>query len=58
MPTDSTVAVVDSCYERLKEDVLCFEEKGTVVLLDFNARFGRSVDIDDVIGIYVQRGYM
>ena len=37
MPTDSTsVGAVDSCYDRLKEDVLCF--RGTVVLLgDFNA---------------------
>ena len=54
MPTDSTsVAVVDSCYDRLKEDVLCFREKGTVVLLgDFNARVGRSVDVDDVIGMF------
>ena len=51
MPT--SVAVVDSCYDRLKEDVLCFREKGTVVLLgDFNARVGRSVDVDDVIGMF------
>ena len=44
MPTDSTsVSVMDSCYERLKEDVLSFREKGKVVLLgDFNARVGRS----------------
>ena len=42
MPNDSTsVAVVDSCYDRLKEDVLCFREKETVVLLwDFHARVG------------------
>ena len=42
MPTDSTsVAVVESCYGRLKEDVLSFREKGQVVLLgDFNARVG------------------
>ena len=33
MPTDSTsVSVVDSCYERLKEDVLGFREKGTVAM--------------------------
>ena len=45
MPTDITsVAVVESCYGRLKEDVLSFREKGRVVLLgDFNARVGRSV---------------
>ena len=34
MPTDITsIFVVDSCYERLKEDVLSFREKGKVVLL-------------------------
>ena len=54
MPTDSaSIYVVDSCYERLKEDVLSFREKGKVVLLgDFNARVGRSVQIDDVIGMF------
>ena len=54
LPTDSSsVAVVDSCYDRLKEDVLGFREKGSVVLLgDFNARVGRSADIDDVIGLF------
>ena len=37
---------------RLKKDVLGFGEKGTVVLLgDFNGRVGRSVDVDDVVGI-------
>ena len=46
MPTDSTsVAALDTCYKRLKEDILSFREKGKVVLLgDFNAR------VDDVIG--------
>ena len=54
MPTDSTnISVVDSCYERLKQDVLSFREKRKVVLLgDFNARVGRSVQIDDVIGMF------
>ena len=54
MPTDSaSISVVDSCYERLKEDVLSFREKGKFVLLgDFNARVGRSVQIDDVIGMF------
>ena len=29
MPTDSTsVSVMESCYERLKEDVLSFRENG------------------------------
>ena len=54
MPTDSTsVAVVESCYGRLKEGVLSFREKGQVVLLgDFNTRVGRSVEVDDVIGMF------
>ena len=52
MPTDITSVVgLDTCYERLKEDVLSFREKGKVVLLgDFNARVGKAVDDDDVIG--------
>ena len=51
---DSTsIYVVDSCYERLKEDVLSFREKGKVVLLgDLNVSVGRSVQIDDVIGMF------
>ena len=48
------VVIEDSCYDRLTEDVLCFRKKGTVVLLgDFNARFGRSVDVDDVYTGYM-----
>ena len=41
MPTDSTsVSVMDSCYEKLK-DVISFREKGKVILLgDFNAKVG------------------
>ena len=54
MPTDSTsLAAVDAGYVRLKEDVLSFRQKGKVVLLgDFNARVGRSVELDDVIGMF------
>ena len=53
MPMDSTsIAVVEGCYGRLNEDVLSFREKGQVVLLgDFNACVGRSVEVDDVIGM-------
>ena len=60
MPTDSTsVSVMDSCYERLKEDVLSFKEKRKVVLLgDFNARVGTSAQIDDVVGIYAWGEYV
>ena len=52
MPNDSTsVVLLDACYERLKEDVRTFREKGKVVLLgDFNARVGKVADDDDVIG--------
>ena len=53
IPTDSTSFVMDSCYERLKEDVLSFREKGKVVFLgDFNARVGRSAQLDDVVGMF------
>ena len=54
MHTDSTsVAAVDAGFVRLKEDVLFFRQKGKVVLLgDFNARVGRSVELDDVIGMF------
>ena len=53
MPTDSTgVAAVDACYVRLTEDVLTFTQKGKVLLGDFNARVGRSVEVDDVIGMF------
>ena len=59
MPTDSTsVSVLNSCYERLKEDIRSFSEKGKVVVLgDFNARVGRYVHIDDVIGIFWEDTY-
>ena len=37
----------------MKEDVLEYQQKGRVVLLgDFNARVGKSIDVDDVIGIF------
>ena len=54
MPTDSTsVAAVDAGYVRLKEDALSFRKKGKVVLLgDFNATVSRSVELDDVIGMF------
>ena len=54
IPTDSTsVAAVDAGYVRFKEDVVSFRQKGKVVLLgDFNARVGRSVELDDVIGMF------
>ena len=54
MPTEgSAAAVIEDSYERLKEDVLEYQQKGRVVLLgDFNARVGKSTDVDDVIGIF------
>ena len=37
----------------MKEDVLEYQQKGRVVLFgDFNARVGRSTDVDDVIGTF------
>ena len=59
MPTDRTsVSVMDSCYQRLKEDVLSFREKGKVVLLgDFNASVGRFAQIDDVVGMFGKNTY-
>ena len=52
MPIDSTsVAVLDTCSERLKEDVFSFRGKGKVVLLgDFNVRVCKVANDDDVIG--------
>ena len=45
MPTDNSVS---SVYEQLKEDVLSF--KRVVLLGDFNARVGKSVDVIDMFG--------
>ena len=49
MPTESTsVCIMESCYERLTEDILSFREKEKVVLLgDFNTRVDRFAQIDD-----------
>ena len=54
MPTDSeNVSIIESSYRQLKEDVLCMKERGQVVLLgDFNARVGKSSELDDVIGMF------
>ena len=54
MPTDCTKsASIEGCYKKLKGDVLSFKEKGRVVLLgDFNARIAKSVEMDDVIGMF------
>ena len=51
LSTNSTsVAVVESCYGSLKEITFSFREDGQVVLLgDFNACVGRSIEVDDVI---------
>ena len=53
MPTDgSGIATIDDSYNLLK-DVLTFKQKEKVVLLgDFNARVGRSSEVDDVIGMF------
>ena len=54
MPTDCTgTATIDDSYNLLNEDVLTFKQKGKVVLLgDFNARVGKSSQVDDVIGMF------
>ena len=54
MPTDSACSsVIEDSYVKFTEDVLGFMQKGRVVLLgDFNARVGRSTDVDDVIGMF------
>ena len=51
LPIVQVLIAVDAGYVRLKEDVrTSFRQKGKVVLLgDFNARVGRSVELDDVI---------
>ena len=44
---------VQNSYNLLKEDVLTFKQKGKVVLLgDFNARVGKSSEVDDVIRMF------
>ena len=57
MPTDgSGIATIDDSYNLLKEDVPTVKQKGKVALLgDFNARVGRSSEVDDVIGICLRR---
>ena len=51
--SNSSVSAIEESYASLKEDVLGFKQKGRVVLLgDFNARVGRSTDVDDVIGMF------
>ena len=54
MPTDgSGIATMDDSYNLFKEDALTFKQKGKVVLLgDFNARAGRSSEVDDVIEMF------
>ena len=54
MPTQSSVKqVCTDRYNLLEEDICMFQSKGRVVLLgDFNARVGKSDDVDDVIGMF------
>ena len=53
LQTSACVSVMEDSYVKLKEDVLGFMQKGRVVLLgNFNARVGRSTDVDDVIGMF------
>ena len=59
IPTDGPgIAIIGDSYDLLKEDVLTFKQKGKVVLLgDFNARVGRSSEVDDVIGMFGEETY-
>ena len=42
---------VEECYEKLSVNISRFKSKGRVVLLgDFNARVGKGLDSDDVVG--------
>ena len=51
-PAQMCPATIDDSYSLLKEDVLTFKQKGKFVLLgDFNARVGKSREVDDVIGM-------
>ena len=54
LPTQGNVKYI--CTDRfnlLEEDICMFQSKGRVLLLgDFNARVGKSNDVDDVIGMF------
>ena len=44
---------VEECYEELSVDISRFKSKGRVLLLcDFNARVGKGLDSDDVVGSF------
>ena len=44
---------VQECYEKLSLDISRFQSKGRIILLgDFNARVGKGLDSDDVVGLY------
>ena len=46
------VDCVQECYENLSLDSR-FQSKGRIILLgDFNARVGKGLDSDDVVGLY------
>ena len=42
---------VEECYEKMSVDISRFKSEGRVVLLDdFNARVGKGLNSDDVVG--------
>ena len=44
---------VQECYEKLSLDISRFRNKGRIILLgDFNARVGKGLDSDDIVGLY------
>ena len=54
LPIQGThVDCVQECYEKLSLDISRFQSKGRIILLgDFNARVGKGLDYDDVVGLY------
>ena len=54
LPTQGNIKhICTDRFKLLEEDICMFQSKGRVLLLgDFNARVGKSNDVDDVIGIF------
>ena len=54
LPTQGNIKhICSNRFKLLEEDISLFKSKGRVLLLvDFNARVGKSNDVDDVIGMF------
>ena len=45
--------MLQECYEKVNLDISRFQSKGRIILQgDFNARVGKGLDSDDVVGLY------